>query len=354
MQPQTRQKKYTFFIGTDISRNKLDHVVMKGKLLLFHREIKNDPEDIDAFLHEIKAIKGFTMTKAVFAMEQTGIYCNHLLNRLQKVKANVVVDGALQIRNSLGNIRGKNDKLDAIRIAEYAYKCREDLRLWIPKRQVIQSLSHISVLRSRLLTLQGAINTPLKEQALFVKKGTMKENVRLCSRSASALKADISEIESCIATLIEKDEQLNGLFKLVTSVPCVGPVTAVQILICTNEFRDIRCPKKFACYAGVAPFVRESGTLKGKSRVSHMANKKMKALLHTCALLAIRTVPDIKVYYERKTVIEGKHKMLVLNAIRNKLILRVFACVNQNRLYQKDYVENRSGELKPISDSVYN
>src|ERR1700744_6218163 len=104
MQQPARPKKYTFFIGTDISRNKLDHVVMKGKQQLFHREIPNEPDEIAAFIQEVKALPGFTMTRAVFCMEQTGIYCNHLLAALQKVKANIVVEGALQIRNSLGNI----------------------------------------------------------------------------------------------------------------------------------------------------------------------------------------------------------------------------------------------------------
>jgi transposase len=334
---QAKSKKYTYFIGTDVSRNKLDLAVMEGKLLLFHREIKNEPEVINAFLQEIKSLKGFTTTRAVFAMEQTGIYCNHLLSCLQKLKANIVVEGTLQIRNSMGHIRGKNDKLDSIKIAEYAYKCREDLRLWVPKRKVVQQLASLSSLRYRLLTWHVAISTPLKEQATFVKKGTANESNRLCSRSIEAICKDIADVEAAIAVLIASDERLKHLTGLLTSVPCVGPVTAVQILVCTNEFRDIRCPKKFACYAGVAPFAKESGTIKGKSRVSPIANKRMKALLHNCAVIAVRSVPEIKAYYERKTKTEGKHKMLVLNAVRNKLVLRIFSCVNQDRLYAKDY-----------------
>jgi len=334
---QIRQKKYTFFIGTDVSRNKLDHAVMQGKMLLFHRETGNDTESILAFIAEVKALKGFTMTKGIFAMEQTGIYCNPMLDCLQKVKANIVMDGALQIRNSMGNIRGKNDKIDAVRIAEYAYKCREHLRLWAPKRQIIQQLANLNALRSRVLSLQIALNMPLKEQLGFVKKGTARAADRLCSRSVVAMKADLQDIEHAINQLLKSDDQLSRLMKIVTSVPSVGPVTALQILLCTNEFRDICNPKKFACYSGVAPFTRQSGTMKSKSKVSHMANKKMKALLHTCAVSAIKWVPDLKDYYLRKTVVEGKHKMLVLNAIRNKLILRVFACVNQDRLYEKEY-----------------
>jgi len=346
MQQQVRQKKYTFFIGTDISRNKLDHVVMKGKQQLFHREIKNEPSEIDHFIEEVKALPGFTMTRAVFCMEQTGIYGNHLVRCLQRVKANIVVEGALQIRNSLGNIRGKNDKVDAMRIGEFAYKNREHLRLWVPKRPVINQLANLSTLRSRLLALQVALQTPLTEQVSFEKKGRAKENIKLCSRSTAALKADLKQIDECIANVIASDERLKRLQEIVTSVHGVGPVTALQFLICTNEFRDINNPKKFACYAGVAPFTKESGTMKSKAKVSPMANKKMKALLHACALAAYRSSPDLRAYFERKTG-EGKHRMLVFNAIRYKIILRVFACVNQNRCYEKEYVRKQPGAIVP-------
>ena len=113
--------------------------------------------------------------------------------------------------------------------------------------------------------------------------------------------------------------------------------SATQIIITTNEFKDIKDPKKFACYAGLAPFVKESGLMKGKARVSHLANKKMKTLFHMSALVAINHNPDMKKYYERKVIEEKKNKMLVINAIRNKLVLRIFACVNQNRQYEQEY-----------------
>lgn len=106
------------------------------------------------------------------------------------------------------------------------------------------------------------------------------------------------------------------------------------MIIATNEFKDISDPKKFACYAGVAPFEHTSGTsIRGKSRVSHKANKPMKTLLHMSALVAVNYNDDLKQYYQRKLQ-ENKNKMSVLNAIRNKLIHRVFACVRENRLYQ--------------------
>ena len=137
--------------------------------------------------------------------------------------------------------------------------------------------------------------------------------------------------------MINQDPELKRLFGLITSVNGVGKVTATQIILTTNEFKDIKEAKKFACYAGVAPFIKESGMHKGKARVSHMANKKLKTLLHLAAMVAIQHNQELKVYYDRKVNQEKKNKMSVINAIRNKLILRIFACVKQDRMYEKNY-----------------
>jgi len=333
----TRIKKYTFFVGTDVSRETLDHAVMQGTQLLFHQQIRNEPAEIKNFVADLKKIPGFRLVKTVFGMENTGYYCNPLLTTLQKVKADIVVEGAKKIRNTLGNIRGKNDKVDAIRIAEYLYQCRDNLKIWQAKRPLIQQLANLNTLRDRLIGIQGMLKTPLKEQIGFVQQNIADKSVALNSRSIEALSADIKATEQTIATLIDNDERLKRLMLIITSVNSVGPVTALNILICTNEFLHIQDPKKFACYAGVAPFLNESGKFKGRAKVSHMANKKMKTLLHLCAFNAKRNDPELRSYFERKTQVEGKNKMSVLNAIRYKIILRIFACVAQNRLYVKEY-----------------
>lgn len=330
--------EFTHFIGTDVSKNELDFAVMKGKTLLFHREIENSPKAIHSFLKELGKLSEFSLATAVFCMEHTGIYNNLLLTELHKKKANICLEAATQIKNSLGNLRGKNDKVDAIRIAEYAYKNREKLRLWQPKREVVQRLSHLSATRSRLITAQKILKAPLKESIGFVKKGVATQNSQVCMRTLHSIEADLKKVEKAMDEIVKNDPELSKLFGLITSVTGIGNITATQIVITTNEFKDISDPKKFACYSGIVPFAKESGVLKGKPHVSHMANKKVKTLLHMSALVAIVYNEDLKGFYERKVVEEKKNKMSVINAVRNKLILRIFACVNQNRKYEKNYV----------------
>lgn len=331
--------EFTFFIGTDVSKNELDFAVMQGKQLLFHREIENRPKPINAFLKELLKHPGFDLSKAVFCMEHTGIYNNHLLVCLHKMKANICLEAATQIKNSLGNIRGKNDKIDAIRIAEYAYKNREELRLWTPKREVIVQLSQLASTRSRLIQVKKMLTTAINENNDFINKKIAKENGKLCSRTINAIDADLLKTQKAIDKLIDEDQELKRLFGLITSVSGVGKITATQIVITTNEFKDINEAKKFACYSGVAPFMKESGMFKGKARVSHLANKKVKTLLHLAALVAIQHNQEIRTYYERKVNGENKNKMSVINAVRNKLILRIFACVKQDRKYEKEYTK---------------
>ncbi|RZK51982.1 MAG: IS110 family transposase [Pedobacter sp.] len=329
--------EFNYFIGTDISKNELDFAIMQEGRILFHREVSNTVKQVGVFIKELLKLPGFDLSRAVFCMEHTGIYNNHLLFALHKQGANICLESATQIKNSLGNIRGKNDKVDAIRIADYAYRNCDRLHLWVPKRDVIVRLAQLTATRSRLVQVKKMLTVPLAESNFFIDKRMAIDNAKLCKSSIESIQKDLIKTEKAIDELIDRDPELKRLFKLATSVTGIGKVVATEILITTNEFKDIREAKKFACYSGVAPFTKESGLFKGRARVSPMANKKVKKLLHLAALAAIQHNNDLKIYFQRKVKEEKKNKMLVINAVRNKLILRIFACVNNNREYEKKY-----------------
>jgi transposase len=328
---------FNYFIGTDVSKGKLDIAVYRLKELLYHKEIANEVKGIQLFIQELMKLEGFKLSEALFCMEFTGIYNNLFVYELVRQEANIWLEPASRIKYSLGMIRGKNDKLDAIRIGKYAYKNCDEVRLWTPRRKVVEKIYHLITLRNRLISTKNMLTTPLNEMDLFVDKPVKSMCSKLSNRSVNSLKADVKKVEKTIDKLIMEDTEMSRLVKVITSIPGVGKQTAIGIIITTNEFKDIKDSKKYACYAGVAPFPRESGIFKGRARVSHMANKKMKTVLHMAALSAILYNKDLKNYYERK-VAEGKNKMAVINAVRNKLIHRIFACVKQNREYENSYI----------------
>jgi transposase len=332
-----KSMNYNYFIGIDVSKKTLDFAVVKMNETAFHMKVDNNLTGIQEFIKRIKKEKDFCFTTSMFCMEHTGIYNNHLLKFFQKQTTNVSLVAGIEIKQSSGLKRGKNDKVDAIRIAAYAYKNREDLKLWQPKREVVEELKHLAVLRSRLINVQKQLKTSLKESINYIEKKFQKQAEILCKSTINSVKKDIDKVNDKIQNVIKADEELNRLFNIITSVGGIGLVTATEVIITTNEFKDITCAKKFACYSGVAPFEHRSGTsIRGKNRVSQMGNKCVKTLLHMSALAAIVYNEELKNYYERK-VKEGKNKMSIINAVRNKLIHRIFACVKQNREYQKNY-----------------
>ncbi len=218
----------------------------------------------------------------------------------------------------------------------FAYKNREDARLWAPPRQVISQLDRLTAQRARLAKAIKLLKTPLTNTTGFISKEDRKANSQACDQSLKALKADLKSTDKSIAAVIESDPELTHLFERVTSIKGISQTTAVEVIITTNEFKSITDPKKYACYAGVVPFEHSSGQRKGKPKVSQMANKKVKSLLHLAALSAIQHCQELKAYYDRK-VLEGKNKMLVINNVRNKLVLRIFACVRDDRNYDENY-----------------
>ncbi|KQS41754.1 IS110 family transposase [Pedobacter sp. Leaf194] len=332
-------RKFKFYIGIDVSKSFFDYVITQGKTVLHHKQVLNKDSEIESLILDLKQIAGFKLSNAVFGMEHSGLYCNALLHALHKKKAKIVHENANMIRNSLGNLRGKTDKIDAGRIAEYLYKCREGLKFWEPKRQILNQLASLASLRERLIATKNILDMPLKEMSKFATKEIIEQTRHHCQASLLALNLNIADIDNSIKLIWSGDEYLSVKMKQMMSVPYVGKTTALQILIKTNELIDINDPRKFAAFCGVAPYPHKSGTTVNKrTRTSSMADKKMKALIHICALGSIKTKGEFRTYYDRKTVGEGKNGMLVLNAIRFKLLLRIFACVNGNRMYQAEYI----------------
>jgi transposase len=331
------KKNYEWFMGIDVSKEKVDVSLLQGSQEQFHIEVENTPSSIEKFIKSLRGDKKFSWDKCLVCMEHTGVYNAHLLGLAEKHGWNLCLESAIQIKQSGGLQRGKNDRVDALRIAQYAYKNIDFIKLWQPSKTTLLMLQKLSALRSRLITAKKMLSNTMKEDKQFLSKEITKELWAGCKHSIAVIENDISRVESKIEEVINNDEELKRLFKVVESVPGIGRVTALQMVITTNEFKNIKDPRKYACYSGVAPFEHSSGTsIRGKTRTSKKANQHVKSMLHMCSLVAVKHNEELKQYYERK-VSMGKNKMSVLNAVKNKLIHRVFACVNQNKLYEKNF-----------------
>lgn len=314
---------YKAFIGIDVSKLTFD-VFIHGRAL--KQQFTNSEKGFIAFVRWLKKALGHDeLTQIFVCFEHTGLYSLNLAFFLQQQSIPFSLVPALDIKCSLGTIRGKSDELDAERIAEYAYLKREKLCPTLLPSKTITKLQPLLSLRNKLVSdragyvvssnEQKAVFTPKEHQELF---GVYKSLIK-------TLNEKIKVIETAIDSLLQSDPDIKKTFELITGVKGIGPLTATYLIVYTHNFTRFSSWRKFACYSGIAPFPHTSGTsVKGKTRISHLANKQIKSLLFLCANNAVQNDPELKAYYQRRLE-EGKSKMSTLNIIKNKLIARVFA-----------------------------
>jgi transposase len=243
-----------------------------------------------------------------------------------------------QIKLSSGLTREKNDKIDSEMIALYAARFMDKARLYSPEAEVLLKLRELVRFRDRLTKVKSQLMTPANELKQVHSTWQEVDHIQRSSTDiASEIGKQIDILEKKMLDLMKEDPELKRLYNLVNSIIGVGMQTAIYLLIHTSGFKGFASPRELACYCGIVPFAQRSGTsLNGKGRISNMANKKLKTLLHMCALNAVKYDPCLKAYYERK-IGEGKHKMNVMNNVRNKLIHRIWAVVKSGQEYDKYY-----------------
>jgi transposase len=239
---------------------------------------------------------------------------------------------ALEIKRSKGITRGKSDRIDSKDIAFYAYT---HTHKFVPGKMSVQAIQQLRLLfTEREKTLKAlALFATTSENRDFVSKEVF-DTVESANRTIiKQLKQALKRLEDKMLAIIAAEEALMQQYRLLTSIPGIGMQTAIYLIITTKGFDAFRNWRQLACYAGVAPFPNQSGTsLRGRTKVHPLADKKLKSLLNMCAVVAIRHDRELKNYYERKTA-ERKPKMPVINNVRCKLPAKVFAVINRKSAF---------------------
>lgn len=272
-------------------------------------------------------------------MENTGIYSLALNCFLHEKNIWQSMENALQIKRSMGVVRGKSDKADCKTIALYAYRFYDKLKPYVLPGKTLIRLRALFSQRERLVSMHSQLlvgNQSMKGYAKELVQDLENQNETLLKNLAEQIKTVDRSLKECL----QQDKELQRKSKLIQSVPGIGQQTASYLLIISRGMESFSTAREFACYSGCAPFAHTSGTsIRCKTKVHFIANKKMKMLLHMAAMNAITFNEELKNYYQRK-VGEGKNPMSVLNAVRFKLICRIFSVVKRNEEYQKEYRKN--------------
>jgi transposase len=316
-------------IGVDVSKLKLDFVLLPDQKSL---QVVNQREGFTRWMLWLKE-NVVNLAEALVVMEDTGHYTHLFEAFLQGSAIGYVKLPAVEIKKSSGLLRGKSDKVDAVRIAQYGWLRREELTPQLYPTEGIMKLRDLLSYRDKLVRDRSGYKARLKEQLASgrISKGDFlyREQVK----DISYFDKKIRGVENQIRLLVKSCSELQKNFELLQTIKGVGKITAAYMIAYTSNFTRFSDARKFNCYAGLAPFEHTSGkSIRGKSRVSHLANKHIKCVLRLAAFVSVRYNQELKQYYERR-VQEGKSKMSTLNIIGSKLISRMFAVIRKQTAY---------------------
>jgi transposase len=326
-------EKVQHIIGVDLSKKTIDlfcHLIKK------HIRIDNCLSGYKELLkwiqqHQINA------SELMIVMEHTGLYSFCFENFLQQHQISFTKVNALAIKRSIGLVRGKSDKIDARRIAEYGYEKRSKLIAEVPTSSELQRLRLLHSTRERLVKQRASLLNVLKEYSnigLSKRDSIMRSQIRIIQ----SLEKEISKMEVEMNDIIKSNPSLQQNHQLLQSIKGVGKVLATATIIKTKNFTRFTNARKFACFCGTAPFENTSGTsIKGKTRVSHLADKHMKTLLDLSAKTAIQHDKELREFYLRRTA-DGKSKMSTINIVRNKILYRMFAVIKRQTPFSENYL----------------
>jgi transposase len=317
-------------IGIDVSKLTIDVVIHQSK---DYRQFENTNKGFNILCKWALSKSKVNKKNLLFVFEHTGIYSYKLALYLAKKEFNFSIVPGLEIKRSLGIARGKDDKIDAAKIARYGYRLREEIKITTLPSDEIRNLKNLLSLRERMVKQRAGYKASIKEMKGVYK---VKDNPVLFSSQKNiiaSLDKQILKIEKQMQEIIKGNDELKKQYDLITSITGIGSQTALYIIVTTAGFSKFKNSRSYASYCGIAPFPNSSGTsIRGLTKVNNLANKRIKSLLDLTAKSAIQFNSEMKAYYNKR-IEEGKSKMSTINIIRNKLLARIFAVVNRGTPY---------------------
>lgn len=320
---------YSHFVGLDVGKKTFDASLMSAdEKELSHKSFDNTPTGIQSLLDWIAGYH-LSLSKLLFCAENMGSYVTELSVSSVSMGFSLALVCPLTIKKSIGLQRGKNDRIDAKRIANYAVLHYRKLELYkLPDKDLVRLRGWI-IIRDNLVKQKVSSIKLLETFSRMAKLADVTESISFLEEQLKSIKERILEVEEDMEQLIAASTSLYTNYLLLRSIKGIGIINAIVLLCVTDNFQRFDNPRKFACYCGVAPFEHTSGIyIRGKTQTSSLANKEVKVYLTRAAITAISWDPQMKAYYKRK-IAEGKHKASVINAVRAKIIARSFAVIRR-------------------------
>ena len=327
------------YVGIDISKEKCNLCYRSGLDIVREEECSNEVKVLKkAFKSTLKALDA-AMDEVLICAEYTGRYIYPLTIACQELDLFLWLDDPTRIKNSMGLTRGKNDAIDATRIAEYAFRYSDKAVRYAIQDATLVSMKNLLSDREFLLTDKKRYQAQLSDQKRYMAPGDFKQKNSRWKKVIKSINEQIAAIDAEIEALIAADPVLTRQKELLVSIDGVGDRIAINMIAITGGFTRFQNARQFCSFAGLTPYKYDSGTsVRSKAKISKRSNQTMKALLHMSAVNVVYKMRggEYKEYFERKTK-EGKHVMCVLNVIRAKLVHRMFPVIRRETEYTKQY-----------------
>ena len=309
---ETSSMSFTHFYGIDVAKAKLDVTHTNTTSV---QTIGNQDGEIATLLERLPE-PGL----ALITIEATGGYERLVASELICAGHVVAVVNPRQVRDfakALG-ILAKNDRIDAKVIATFGEKTRPRSQgKPHPKQHELDQL----VTRRRQLVDQKTAETNRRGQA------SSKLVFRNLQNSVKRLGKDIKEMDVAIAELVESDDDWRDRMNLLASTPGVGKTTASTLIAELPELGNLN-RQQIGSLVGLAPYDRDSGTLRGRRMIGG-GRASVRQALYMATLTAKRCNPAIKAYAERLER-RGKPFKVTMVACMRKLLIILNSIIKEN------------------------
>lgn len=324
---------YEFIIGCDMSKATFDAAYFNEKPMYLGK-FDNNLEGYKKLIGALKKHTSAPWKEWFFVFEQTGHYSKNFKKFLFEKELACIEENALPIKRNSPMTRGKSDPIDCKKICEYGVEKIHKLKPDSKPNEVLEQVRLLYSRRELFVKYRSGIKVSYNEQKTVMDKNLidfLDENHRIILEQ---LDANILELEKLMLTYIKRDKSVYKNYKLVKSVIGVGHLTTCLLLCLTDNFQKIKCGRKMACYAGIAPFPNESGSVKKTPRSDKMGNRVLKRAMSNCVPAAVGHDPYFK-GYKKRLLKKKKNEHVIYNNVKNKLLQRVFSVVNRQTPYVK-------------------
>lgn len=309
------------FVGIDVAKAALDIALRPSDQCW---QIDYDEASVAKLTRQLQAL-----APELIVLEATGGLETALVAALAAAALPVVVVNPRQARafaKASGRL-AKTDRLDARGLAHYGDAMRPPIRP-LPDADT-QALSALVGRRRQLVEMLSAEQNRLSTAPIGIRDSIEKH--------LSWLRQELQDLDDDLGTRLKSSPIWHERDRILQSVPGVGPVLSQTLMAQVPELGQLN-RRQIAALIGVAPFNRDSGTLRGR-RTIWGGRASVRAVLYMSALVASRYNPVIRAFYER-LLSAGKSKKVALTACMRKLLTILNAMVKHHRTWQPSLAES--------------